>query len=262
MTPSTDFSQLLMAVLILSFLGLAGLYQIFVGLKGLFSKGNFLTYEVRPFMKLWELIAGKGAADRSRRGYLAVQRPMALLALLSGIIAIILLAVVLYRMATTEWAAPHQPASSDCYYPLNVSAEVSPPPVVGREVIWHIVIAACGQDMRDTRLEARLPEGVAFISGEPNWQGDILAGKAASIDLVIRVDIQGEWAIDAAAFSHSPSDPSVKYAAASRLYITSSTSYGAVEDLVDRLKDDPWVGPGTPIPDSSSGPVIEPPGTP
>ncbi len=122
--------------------------------------------------------------------------------------------------------------------PLKVRASISPEPIVGREVTWHIEIFSTGPEFQDATLRVELPEEVELVSGDPNWQGDIPANGTVAVDLVIRVITPGEWRVYAvASVIHDPHNSSTGWKA---LYITSSdTSAEVVEDIN-------WTG--TPIP--------------
>lgn len=92
-------------------------------------------------------------------------------------------------------------SSSGRGWPIVVNASISPEPIVGQEVTWHIEISSNGPALLNTKLYVFLPEQVELISGDADWQGDIPANGSVSVDLVIRVNEPGEWMIDAYAFT-------------------------------------------------------------
>ena len=135
--------------------------------------------------------------------------------------------------------------------PLKVRASITPEPIVGRDVTWHIEMVSTGPEFPNTTLRIELPEGVELVSGDPNWQGDIPAGGTVAVDLVIRVTTPGEWKVYAVASAiHDPYNSSTGWKG---LYITSSdTSAEVVEDIY-------WIG--TPIPTLQIAPSNTPEST-
>ena len=85
--------------------------------------------------------------------------------------------------------------------PLEMYAIISPAPIVGRDVIWHIELTANGRDLPNVTLYLTLPPEVEIVSGDANWHGDIVDGQTMMIDLTIRVKSAGQWTVDAYAFS-------------------------------------------------------------
>lgn len=136
--------------------------------------------------------------------------------------------------------------------PLKVTASITPAPIVGREVTWHIEMVSTGPEFPNTTLRVELPKGVELVSGDPNWQGDIPADGTVAIDLVIRVTTPGEWKISAGA--SAVLGPGTNAAGWKTLYIISSdTSAEVIEDIY-------WIG--TPIPTLQFAPSNTPEFTP
>jgi hypothetical protein len=80
--------------------------------------------------------------------------------------------------------------------PLDVRASISPAPIVGRDVTWHIEMVSLGNVfLPNTTLSVTLPAEVELVSGDANWHGDIPAGDTVAVDLTIRVTMPGEWAV-------------------------------------------------------------------
>ena len=141
------------------------------------------------------------------------------------------------------WVAPvfSEPALGQAFkgngrwssrWPLEVRASISPEPIVGREVVWHIEIASSGPEFPNTKLQAALPEGVELVSGNPNWQGDIPVGGKVTVDLVIRVKMPGEWKLMARASVNL--DNQLAYGIEKSLYVTSTTTSAEVVEDVNR----------------------------
>jgi hypothetical protein len=133
--------------------------------------------------------------------------------------------------------------------PLQVRASITPEPLVGEAVTWHIEIYSTGPEFPNTTLRVELPEGVELVSGDADWQGTIPAGGTVAVDLVIRVTTPGEWKVHAWAFKIHDQYGNTS-AGWKTLYITSSdTSAEVIEDIH-------WVG--TPIPNPQIPPTITP----
>jgi hypothetical protein len=136
--------------------------------------------------------------------------------------------------------------------PLKVRTSITPEPIVGRDVTWHIEMVSTGPEFQNATLRVELPEGVELVSGDPNWQGDIPAGGTVVVDLVIRVTTPGEWKISAGASAII--GPGSNAAGWKTLYTTSSeTSAEVIEDIY-------WIG--TPVPTLQIAPSNTPESTP
>ena len=125
--------------------------------------------------------------------------------------------------------------------PLDVRASISPTPIVGQEVTWHIEMVSLGNvSLPNTTLSVTLPAGVELVSGDANWHGDVPAGGTVAVDLTIRVTMPGEWAIYAYAFSQFDPNSPGGVGGGKTLYIISSADTAEVVEDVNR--------PTTPIP--------------
>jgi hypothetical protein len=123
--------------------------------------------------------------------------------------------------------------------PLKIMATLSPEPIVGQDVSWHIELLSGQSELPNTKLEIVLPDGVELVSGNLKWNGDIPADGKALIDLVIRVTQPGEWKISAfasVAFSKTSGFGVEKW-----FQVTSSiTSAKIIEDVN-------WIHPTVPL---------------
>jgi hypothetical protein len=51
--------------------------------------------------------------------------------------------------------------------PLQVRASISPAPIVGQAVTWHIEMVSMGPELPNTTLTVTLPAEVELVSGTP-----------------------------------------------------------------------------------------------
>lgn len=122
--------------------------------------------------------------------------------------------------------------------PLKVAASLSPEPIVGQDVTWHIEVYSIAPAFPGTRLEIELPEGVELVSGELYQVLDIPAEGRVPADLVIRVTQPGEWKITAIA---RYSEDGNGYGVAKWFLINSSTNSAEV------IEDINWIPPTVPL---------------
>jgi hypothetical protein len=115
--------------------------------------------------------------------------------------------------------------------PLEVTAAVTPEPIVGQEVTWHIEMKSLGNlPLPNTTLSVTLPVEVELVSGPADWHGDIPSSGVVSVDLLIRVTTPGEWPIHAYAYADLGSGN--VYGGSKLLYLVSSIDSAiVVEDL-------------------------------
>jgi hypothetical protein len=123
--------------------------------------------------------------------------------------------------------------------PLKVAATLSPEPIVGQDVNWHIELSSSQPELPNTNLEITLPESVELVSGELNYVVDIPASGTVPIDLVIRVTQAGEWKISA--FASVAFNETSGFGVEKWFHITSSATSAKVIEDVD------WVYPTVPL---------------
>jgi len=134
--------------------------------------------------------------------------------------------------------------------PMGMTMSIAPEPIVGRDVNLHIEISSV-TSAPNTVLTVSLPTGVELVSGDLHWQGDLVADQPVSIDVLIRVVVEGEWPIDAYAFSSDTPGSRFGVGAGKGLYIRSYADFAEVIEDVNREKTPVPViqyGPETPRP--------------
>lgn len=106
------------------------------------------------------------------------------LVIIGSVIMIILSNAVTYNshpiLAFTETDESNQTLDDK---PLKIMATLSPEPVVGQDVNWHIELLSGQSELPNTKLEIVLPDGVELVSGNLKWNGDIPANGKTLIDL-------------------------------------------------------------------------------
>lgn len=117
--------------------------------------------------------------------------------------------------------------------PFFMRSTITPNPVVGREVIWHI---EAGVDSSSSKgysgvIRITLPPDVELVRGSPEWMGDIPLNATVSVDFPIRVRVAGTHRIDAVV-GHDEG-PSGGFSVSQALVITSSATSATVTDLLD-----------------------------
>ncbi|HEY4722084.1 MAG TPA: hypothetical protein VII92_09575 [Anaerolineae bacterium] len=124
---------------------------------------------------------------------------------------------------------------------LRLTSSISPEPLVGRAVNYHVEVLAQGSEtgspVPNVTLTITLPSGVELIKGDLSWHGDIVKGEKITKDLTIRVTTPGEWVVKAHADTDMGSGPGHTYLSFTQaLYITSSADSA---EVVDALKKTP-----------------------
>jgi hypothetical protein len=131
---------------------------------------------------------------------------------------------------------------------LRVTSSISPEPIVGRVVTYHVELAAtAGITVPNTTLTITLPSGVELIKGDLRWHGDLAKNQTVTEDLIIRVTTPGEWIV--AAFVDTDMGYGRKnqyHTFTQALYITSSADSAEVVDALQKT-------PTTCSPDVSCG---------
>ena len=122
---------------------------------------------------------------------------------------------------------------------LKVTSSISPEPIVGRAVNYHVEVLAQGQTtgspVPNVTLTITLPSGVQLIEGDLSWHGDIVKGEKITKDLTIRVTTPGEWVVKAYADTDMGSGPGHTYLSFTQaLYITSSADSAEVVDALQK----------------------------
>ncbi len=85
-----------------------------------------------------------------------------------------------------------------CYvHPLRVTSSISPEPLVGRAVNYHVEVSTPSGVVPNTTLTITLPSGVELIAGDLYWHGDLTENQKVTKDLTIRVTTPGEWVVKA-----------------------------------------------------------------
>src|SRR5512139_3909194 len=85
---------------------------------------------------------------------------------------------------------------ASCYvHPLRVTSSISPEPVVGQVVNYHIELSTPSGQVPNTTLTITLPSGIELVSGNLHWHGDLTTDQTVTKDLAIRVTSPGEWIV-------------------------------------------------------------------
>src|SRR5262245_25692813 len=86
---------------------------------------------------------------------------------------IILFAIATWSLPGLSQSSPaqeletHEPDISSSTSPLTVRASISPAPIVGQEVTWHIEMSSLGPELPNTTLYLTIPNGVELTQGDP-----------------------------------------------------------------------------------------------
>lgn len=120
---------------------------------------------------------------------------------------------------------------------LNLTSSISPEPLVGRTVNYHVEMSSTGTPVPNVTLTITLPAGVELIQGDLFWHGDLAKDEKIIKDLTIRVMTPGEWVVKAYADTDMGPEAGNTYLSFTQaLYITSSTDSA---EVVDALKKTP-----------------------
>jgi uncharacterized repeat protein (TIGR01451 family) len=133
---------------------------------------------------------------------------------------------------------------------LTLTSSISPEPIVGQTVSYHVELSATGTPVPNVTLTITLPSGIELIQGDLSWHGDLTKDEKIVKDLTIRVTTPGEWIVKAYADTDMGPGAGRTYLSFTQaLYITSSTNSA---EVVDALKKTPTpcgpdIGCGTPL---------------
>jgi hypothetical protein len=145
---------------------------------------------------------------------------------------------------------------------LSVTSSISPEPLVGQTVNYHIKMSSVIA-LPNATLTITLPSGITLIEGDLSWHGDLAEDQEVTKDLAIRVTSAGEWVVTAYAVSDmGKGDVSRQRVTATQsLYITSSANSAEVVDALQKTPTPcgPDVSCGRrPIPITSSSITTQP----
>jgi hypothetical protein len=114
---------------------------------------------------------------------------------------------------------------------LTVTSSISPEPLVGQAVNYHVEVSATRWQVPHVALTITLPSGVELIEGDLSWRGDLAQDEKVIKDLTIRVITPGEWIVKAYADTDMGTGSGHTYLGFTQsLYITSSTDSAEVVD--------------------------------
>ncbi len=114
---------------------------------------------------------------------------------------------------------------------MRVTASISPAPIVGRDVNYHVEVTTSAWDLPSVILTITLPSGVELVQGDLHWQGNLAKGQTVTKDLTIRVTAPGTWVIGAFTYAQPDlQDRSFYFFPHKRLYIQSSADSAQVID--------------------------------
>ena len=125
---------------------------------------------------------------------------------------------------------------TSCYVPpLRVISSISPEPLVGRAVNYHVEVSSPSGGAPNTTLTITLPSGIELIAGDLAWQGNIAKDQAVVKDLIIQVTTPGDWIVTAYVDTDMGAKIGHTYLSASQsLYITSSSDSAEVVDALQK----------------------------
>ena len=114
---------------------------------------------------------------------------------------------------------------------MSVTASISPAPIVGRDVNYHVEVTTSVWDLPSVTLTITLPAGVELVQGDLHWQGSLAKGQTVTKDLTIRVTTPGTWVIGAFTYAQPDlQDRNFYFFPHKRLYIQSSADSAQVID--------------------------------
>jgi hypothetical protein len=142
---------------------------------------------------------------------------------------------------------------------LYLTSSISPEPIVGRTVNYHVEVRSSGAPVPNVTLTITLPSGVELVHGDLFWHGDLAKDEKIVKDLMIRVTTPGEWVVKAYADTDlGPGNGRTYLSFTQALYITSSANSA---EVVDALKKTPTpcgpdIGCGIPLAPISRTPTL------
>jgi hypothetical protein len=70
---------------------------------------------------------------------------------------------------------------------LNLTSSISPEPIVGRTVNYHVEVLSPGAPVPNVTLTITLPSGIELVQGDLFWHGDLAKDEKIVKDLTVRV---------------------------------------------------------------------------
>lgn len=131
---------------------------------------------------------------------------------------------------------------------LTLTSSISPEPIVGRIVNYHVEMSSTGTPVPNVTLTITLPSGIELIQGDLSWHGDLAKDEKIIRDLTIRVTTPGEWIVKADAGTNMGPGAGRTYLSFTQaLYITSSADSAEVVDALQKTPTPcgPDIGCGT-----------------